>query len=215
MGMITPIWQETRDPDLPSDGPTRITLYLHNYSDPDKRDRERKIIHQQFHELQDTLLLFLRKLRKIEVSFHDEEEHQTECTTDTLSRIEASDIAVIERECTDITKNRIRNYRIHKHVARGLARSENRDLLEAEDASGSLTTSEIVLAFPVTGDSVPIVEPQEVYAFLPIRQVGFNVSGDFFHLLCVTHIDAFSVPYPGRLCYRGKPNRHCYDISEE
>lgn len=190
MGMITPIWQETRDPDLPS-GSTRITLYLHDYSDPVKRDRERKIIHEQFHELQDTLLLFLRKLRTIEVSFHDEEGHQTECTIDTLSRIENSDIAIIERKCTDTTKNQRRVYRINKHIARGLARSENRDLSEAEEASRSFATSEIVLAFPVNPkDSIPIVEPQEVYAFLPVRQMGFNVSGNFFHLSSVTHIDA-------------------------
>jgi hypothetical protein len=188
MGMITPIWQEMRDPALPFEV-TRITLYLHDQSDPAERDRDRQIINQQFHELQDTLLLFLRKLRKIEVSFYDEEGHQTKSTQYTLSRIENSDTAVIERTCTNTAQNRKRIYHIVKHPARGLARSENRDLSEAEEASRSFTTSEIILAFPVTENSVPIIEPQEVFAFLPIRRMGFNVSGSFFHFSRVTHIN--------------------------
>jgi hypothetical protein len=187
MGMITPIWQERRDPALPFEL-TRITLYLHDQSDPAERDRDRQIINQQFRELQDTLLLFLRKLRKIEVSFHDEERHQTSGTIYTLSRIENSDTAVIERTCTDTAQNRKRIYHIVKYVARRLARSENRDLSEAEEVSRSFETSEIVLAFPVTEDSVPIIEPQEVFAFLPVRRMGFNVSGS--HFSRVTHINA-------------------------
>jgi hypothetical protein len=63
-------------------------------------------------------------------------------------------------------------------------------LSEAEETSRSFATSEIVLAFPVTDDPVPIIEPQEVYAFLPIRKMGFNVSRNFFQLSFVTHFDA-------------------------
>ena len=129
---------------------TRITLYLHDHSDPAERERDRQIINQQFLELQDTLLIFLRKLRKIEVSFLDEEGNQTKSTLFTLSRIENSDIAVIERTCTNITDNRRRKYHIVKNTVRRLARSENRNLSEAEEASRSFATSEIVLAFPVT-----------------------------------------------------------------
>jgi hypothetical protein len=201
MGMITPIWQDMRDSNIPF-ASTTITLYLHDYKDPEKHDRERKIIHEQLHELQDTLLLFLRKLRTIEVSFYDEKGHQTECTTDTRSQIENSNIALIERKCTNSTNNRRGIYHIHKHIARKLARSENRDLSVAEEASGSFATSEIVLAFPVTEDSiyaVPIVQPQEVYAFLPVRQMGFNVSSNFSHLLWLTCTHACSVSYSGRL----------------
>ncbi|KAE9369948.1 hypothetical protein N431DRAFT_381328 [Stipitochalara longipes BDJ] len=180
MGMITPIWQDQRDPDLPSEL-TRITLYLRDQSDPAERERDRRIINAQFRELQDTLLLFLRKLRKIEVSFHDEEGHQTEGTIYTLSKIKNSDTAIIERTCTDPAQNRKRIYHIVKHVARRLAKSENRDLSEAEERSRSYETSDIVLAFPVTPDSVPIIEPQEVFAFLPLKKMGFDflIQADF------------------------------------
>jgi hypothetical protein len=187
MGMITPIWQERRDTAFPFEL-TRITLYLHDQSDPAERDRDRHVINQQFHELQDTLLLFLRKLCKIEVYFHDEEGSQTRGTIYTLSRIENSDTAVVERTCTDTVQNRKRIYHIVKHIARRLARSENRDLSKAEEVSRYFETSEIVLAFPVTEDSVPIIEPQQVFAFLPVRRMGFNVRSSQFSR--VTHINA-------------------------
>jgi hypothetical protein len=217
MGMITPIWQERSDPALPFEL-TRITLYLHDQSDPADRERDRQIINQQFLELQDTLLLFLRKLRKIEVSFHDEEGSQTKGVIFTLSRIEGSDAAVIERTCTDAAQNRKRTYHIVKHIARGLARSENRDLSDAEEATRSFATSEIVLAFPViedpvTEEEVPVIEPQEVFAFLPVRKMGFNVSG--CDLSLVTHVNAYAVPDPGRFCNPGKSTRHCDDLSKE
>jgi hypothetical protein len=60
--------------------------------------------------------------------------------------------------------------------------SENRDLSEAEETSRSYSTSEIVLAFPVE-DSAPIIEPQDVFAFLPVRRMGFNVSGSIHRYL--------------------------------
>lgn len=185
MGMITPIWQEKRDHSLPLDL-TRIILYLHEQSDLVERQRDREIITQQFVDLQDTLLLFLRKLRKIDISFHNEEGHRTEGIMFTLRKFEDSDAAVIERACTDPALNRKRTYHIVKHIARELARSENRELSHSEEATRSYTTSEIVLAFPViedlvTGEKMPVIEPQEVFAFLPVRKMGFNVSW----LLCV------------------------------
>jgi hypothetical protein len=217
MGMITPIWQERRDPNLPFEL-TRITLYLHDQSDPAERERDGQIINQQFLELQDTLLLFLRKLRKIEVSFHDEEGYQTKGIIFTLSKMEDSDAAVIERTCTDAAENRKRTYHIVKHTARGLARSDNRDLSDAEEATRSFAISEIVLAFPViedpvTEEQVPVIEPQEVFAFLPVRNMGFNVSG--CHLWLVTHAKAYAVPHPSRFCNPGKPTRHFDDLSKK
>jgi hypothetical protein len=194
MGMITPIWQENRDHALPFEL-TRITLYLHEHSDPAERERDRRIIHQQFLELQDTLLLFLRKLRKIEVTFHDEDGSQTNGITFTLNRAQDSDAAIIERTCTDVAQNRKQTYHIVKHIARGLAKSENRDMSDAEEATRSFATSEIVLAFPVIEDpeseeEVPVIEPQEVFAFLPVRKMGFNVS--CCHMSLVIHANVCS-----------------------
>lgn len=217
MGMITPRWQEERDPSLPFDL-TRITLYLHDEADPAKRERDRRIVNDQFLELQDTLLLFLRKLRKIKVSFYDEEGIQTNGIIFTLRRVDASNAAVIERTCPDASQDRKRTYHIVKHTARGLARSENRELSENEEATRSFATSEIVLAFPViedpvTGEEVPVIEPQEVYAFLPVKKMGFNVSACFPSLL--PYINDETVSDSSGLCNSSKSTRHCDDLSEE
>lgn len=217
MGMITPIWQEKRDPALPFEL-TRITLYLHDQSDPAEREKDRQIINQQFLELQDTLLLFLRQLRKIEITFHDDEESQRKGIIYSLSRSEDTDATVIERMCTDVAENRKRTYHIVKHTARGLARSENRELSAAEEDTRSFATSEIVLAFPViedpvTHEEVPVIEPQDVFAFLPVKKMGFNVSG--CHMSPIMLAKAYAVLNPGRFRNRCKSTRHCDELSEE
>ena len=98
--------------------------------------------------------------------------------------------AIIERKCSDSTKNRRRIYHVSKHVARGLARSENRDLSEAEEASRFFTTSEIVLAFPVK-DSVPIVEPKEVHAFLSVKKKGVSMR---VSISCISRASQILMP---------------------
>ena len=173
MGMIMPIWQEPEE-ELPHPL-TRITLFLHEGHDAAELERERQTAHQQFHELQDTLLLFLRKIRRIEVFFY-EQDQQTSATIFSMEDTRNANRVVLERtSATGPTSNgavrRRQVYHVTKHVAKKLARNENRSLSLAEEDS-----SEIVLAFPLTDESVPIIAPQEVFAFLPVRQMGFNVS---------------------------------------
>ena len=63
MGMISPVWEEAKEQ---LEGPmTRITLRLQD----DEAARETTM--QQFHELQDTLLLFTKNLRRLEVAIND------------------------------------------------------------------------------------------------------------------------------------------------
>jgi hypothetical protein len=52
--------------------------------------------------------------------------------------------------------------------------SENRSYTDEEHCTDANT--EIVLAFPLTEDSIPVVENQDVFAFLPKRPMGFKVS---------------------------------------
>src|SRR3569833_1755522 len=84
----------------------------------------------------------------------------------------------------------IRNYReengyveekrSYSHVTKlyvtGLPMSENRKSTKAERATGAYGNAEVILAFPLTEDSRPSIEAQQVFAFLPIRRLGFNVS---------------------------------------
>lgn len=67
---------------------------------------------------------------------------------------------------------------VTKHLATGLAKSDNRTYTEGQD-SRSYSTADVILAFPISEDSTPIVEAQQVFAFLPIRRLGFNVGPSF------------------------------------
>lgn len=66
-------------------------------------------------------------------------------------------------------------YHVTKTIVVGLARSENRTYSTAEEDTKAYETAEVVLAFPVSDQSEPVIDSQEVFAFLPVRRVGFNV----------------------------------------
>lgn len=169
MGMVSPVWQ---DPEEDLDGPlTRMTLSLLN-----DNKALRDVIHQQFRELQDNLLLFLRKLKRIEVSFYDSE---GSCTSKSVSsKSSASTRLCLTRTTTtgpEVVESRSYFY-ITNYTASNLAENENRDYSDAEKRSREYATADIVLAFPVTRDDVPVEQTQEVFAFLPTGKQGFKAS---------------------------------------
>ncbi|KAK2934816.1 Histidine kinase/HSP90-like ATPase superfamily [Fusarium oxysporum f. sp. vasinfectum] len=151
LGMVTPVWEDA-DESLGGSS-TRITLFLHTSDDPEEDARQRETIRLQFQDLQHTILLFLRKLRKVQVSFFDEDDTQTSSTT-TFEGVEE------------------RQYHVTKHVAENIPKSENRTYSEEQDRADSST--EVVLAFPLADLGTPIVENQDVFAFLPMRPMGFK-----------------------------------------
>ncbi|KAG8677589.1 hypothetical protein FPOAC2_03723 [Fusarium poae] len=165
LGMVTPVWEETKEPIV--DSSTRITLLLHTSKDPDEDERRRDTIRHQFQELQHTILLFLRKLRKVQVSFYDKENVQTATTVYSL---QGSNPATIRKETSDGVEER--QYHVTKHVAENIPRSENRTYSDERDRADS--SAEVVLAFPLTDTGAPIIENQDVFAFLPMRPMGFK-----------------------------------------
>ncbi|KAJ4027908.1 hypothetical protein NW752_000157 [Fusarium irregulare] len=165
LGMVTPVWEETEEPIAES--LTRITLLLHTSEDPDEDERRRETIRLQFQDLQHTILLFLRKLRKVQVSFFDEDNLEPSTTTYSLH---GSNPATIWRETPEGMEER--QYHITKHIAENIPRSENRTYSEEGDRADS--SAEVVLAFPLTDEETPIVENQDVFAFLPMRPMGFK-----------------------------------------
>lgn len=67
MGMISPFWEETEkalEPPL-----TRITLHFHEAGDEDDLARIHEGIDEQFAQLEETILLFMRNLKVINVKF--------------------------------------------------------------------------------------------------------------------------------------------------
>ncbi|KAI1180599.1 hypothetical protein F4777DRAFT_528566 [Nemania sp. FL0916] len=171
MGMVSPVWQE---PEAPMDASiTRITLSLHQYDDADMQKRDYSNIVSQFNKLQGTSLLFLRKLRQIRVSFCNREGSQTSGIehslhgSDRVTIRKTSGISNVPKTVED------RIYHVTKHIARNVPANENRSY--SSDQHRTDAETEIVLAFPLTEDSIPIDdENQDIYAFLPLRTMGFK-----------------------------------------
>ncbi|KAF4462555.1 hypothetical protein FALBO_10629 [Fusarium albosuccineum] len=165
LGMVTPVWEETEE--ALGDSLTRITLWLHTSDDADEDARQRETIRLQFQDLQHTILLFLRKLRRVQVSFFDEDESLTSETTYSLH---GSNPATVRKMTSEGVEER--RYHVTKHIAENIPRSENRTYSEERDRTDS--AAEVVLAFPLTESSAPVVESQDVFAFLPMRPMGFK-----------------------------------------
>lgn len=169
MGMISPIWEDVEEQlQRPM---TQITLYLHEDTAP------RETAMQQFRDLQDTLLLFTKNLQRLEVSMYDDNEEQISSTVFAISSQNENHKVLRKTVIRDGTTEELaRNYHLTKYIAHGLPRSENRTYTDEEEGALAYSRADIILAFPVSQDFVPIIEPQDVFAFLPVRSMGFTVS---------------------------------------
>ncbi|KAL2828008.1 hypothetical protein BDW59DRAFT_178954 [Aspergillus cavernicola] len=180
IGMISPVWEDTAE--ILPHPLTRITLFLHETGSDEALARQRETTLQQFRELQATFLLFMKNLRRIEVRLFDNLEEQVSCSTFSMQhqqecRVELKQMIVQGGE----TQERTQYYHTTNLTASNIPRSENRQYTEAELSNETYAESNIILAFPLTHDSVPIINPQEVFAFLPVRNMGlpFLIQADF------------------------------------
>ncbi|KAL4881114.1 hypothetical protein BJY04DRAFT_218629 [Aspergillus karnatakaensis] len=157
MGMITP-YNEEHDT-LPAGVRTRITLHLINPTDFEARANELK-------EVPDTLLLFLRKLRKLAF---ESIPHSIATSYERLEEFSGHRVTLIKKT----------NGEQHKR-AYLFERSTLSNLPEHPSRPGS-NDGEVILAFPIDDDSHPLIQPQYVYSFLPMRHEGFNflIQSDF------------------------------------
>jgi hypothetical protein len=183
MGMITPVWEE--DGEYLGDRCTRITLDLQQGATPEEHATRRETIRQQFHEIHDTILLFMKKIQEIKIAFYDQEMGEAgEPVSIITHSIERQDTrAACHKHTSGIGQERAerRYYHITKQTVRGLGRAEGRSYSASEETSGADSQGEVVLAFPLTADSVPVLENQWLFAFLPVRQMGFKflIQADF------------------------------------
>ncbi|KAI1188940.1 hypothetical protein F5B17DRAFT_450976 [Nemania serpens] len=180
MGMISPLWEET-DEELPSPL-TRFTLFLYDDGDADMRAKTRQSIKTQFEELQESLLLFMKNLKKLHVVFYDETSQETSSTVFSIERLRAT-YAVLRktRISNGETEESVKYFHVTTHEATNLAKNENRAYSDSEERNRAYAKSQIVLAFPLSESQVPIVEPQDLFVFLPVRPVGFKflIQADF------------------------------------
>ena len=173
MGMISPEWEDTSVVLQPGFR-TRITLHLLQDSEAPARHES---ICQQLNDLECNMLLFLKNIRRIRVRIYDDDGESRMVST-TMS-ITMDDHRAVLRHYRE-ENGSVEETRSYSHVTKlsvtGLPMSENRKYTKAERATGAYGNAEVILAFPLTEDSRPIIEAQQVFAFLPIRRLGFNVS---------------------------------------
>lgn len=158
MGMLTPFHREHKS-NVPDHVRTRITLQL-------AKDTHITRLLQGFSELPDTLLMFLSKITRLTVATHTSNRLESKIiyTYETMGQR-----AILSKYSEVVGSpgwETIRRYHITKRTIRDLPRAVARPKTKQVD---------IVLAFPLDPDSIPIVEQQYVFAYLPVRQVGFSV----------------------------------------
>jgi hypothetical protein len=162
LGMVTPL-NETHE-DLPDNVRTRMTLTL-----LDPSAHAQRVV--DLENIPDTLLLFLTKLRVLNINIHrvfgSGSTTQYKRSMDTARGVERISRNLVNRGVLD---NTTKDYYVTKRQAKGLPHDEARKYTNE---------AEVVLAFPVSPYDVPVVAQQHVFAYLPLRMAGFTVCFSF------------------------------------
>jgi hypothetical protein len=176
IGMVTPIWFEP-EMDLPRPM-TRTTLYLHDNGNPGNLQTRRDDIIRQIFDLQGTALLFLQNLRKVNIVLFDENGQILRSKQTTMVKSDRDSMVQLRTiESWDtISTQTMTQFYVASHTAQNLAKNENRTYTEVEDESKAYSTAQVCVAFPMNDSDEPIIEAQELFAFMPVRKVGFHVS---------------------------------------
>ena len=159
LGMVTPLNEAHLE--LPQDIRTRIVLYL-------RRSYDTEALFQEFENLPDTFLLFLRKLKQLSLRI----ERPGNIVIEKVYKLSST----VNRACINRT---IGNESVDLDF--WIARKTVTDMPEDETRGGTegmerITEAEVVLGFPLDEMDMPVVDDQHVFAFLPLRKVGFKVS---------------------------------------
>ncbi|KAH6619159.1 hypothetical protein B0J18DRAFT_433424 [Chaetomium sp. MPI-SDFR-AT-0129] len=184
LGMITPQWLN-RDPIQADDlNPhlTRITLFLHDNED----QHQRQVILDQFRDLEQSILLFTRRVKRVEIQLYNTSpvnEAVLQKTTTFSAASHGPSQVILSKRVTenDNSTESTQIYHITRHAIHNLARHDDREYSQEDADEQVYATSEIVLGFPLSEGSIPVIKPQEVFAFLPMRDMGFSflIQADF------------------------------------
>ena len=160
LGMVTPLPDEFEE--LPSGIQTRISLTLSPSSDFAELVKD-------FEDLPDSLLIFLSKLKSITINVMNASNKIV--STVVYAYHYSSDNhrgTLTKRRLIEGKDNQIaQHFHITKRTLRNLPKDAARPMTDQ---------AEVVLAFPLDEKSLPIIEQQYVFAFLPVRMVGFKVG---------------------------------------
>lgn len=166
--MVTPYNAEF-EPDLPSSVQTRITLLWQDENDFPKRLRELK-------DLPNTLLLFLRQIRRITISIAGDSSGQVpgETLIYAYEHDDARSLGTLKKSCA-LKGSRGAPSNTIESTTRFFIKKRTIEDLPADESRMKRTQADVVLAFPKTDGEEPQLEVQHTYAYLPMRKFGFNV----------------------------------------
>lgn len=156
-----------------------MTLYFHDEGDKTELRRLKSVIFKQLDDLQQTSLLFLKKLQRIKMVFYDKN-NRVEKSKEFLKRQVDQYRVALDTDSTkgNETMKESQIYHITTLKTHGLARSDNRDLPNTDNTQTISTSAEVVLAFPLTEEFEPLVNTKrkkEIFAFLPVRESDYKV----------------------------------------
>lgn len=180
LGMITPVWGSAY--------PRRrgwTTFHLRLAPSENGTD-----LSAQLSGLRPTLLLFLRQLRSLNVIAPGVAQHGAL----QIRREDGPGDDLVSLERIRDGERTVERYVLVRHLARTPSQEPGREGIEQ---------SEIMLAFPVTESGEPVIEMQEVHAFLPLRCYGFNVSPLLYGCIYIT-FSLGTVHRTGRLHHLGQ-----------
>jgi hypothetical protein len=163
LGMIAPIWAEFPEPTY--DGSTSILLEIA----PDIDTRE---LLTELKKLDSRLLIFLRKLRSINVAVF---QPGGIVWRKSLSREDNSDDE--QQQVVTLDNNEVSvSYVITRFPVHSMPVEQKRE---------GCKSSEIMLAFPIGELNHANIGSQQVYTFLPIRDYGFKVRTQEHMILAI------------------------------
>ena len=176
LGMVTPL---NEDPlTVPDWVRTRIILYLLENCDREKLERN-------FRSLQETLLLFLQKLKQLSVQIELPPSPQSQLTYTRRPNETGQPKSQVTIEKVDDISSSIQKFWIKKRSV---------DNMPANSARAKVHEAEVVLAFPIDKNEIPVIADQHVFAFLPLQKVGFKVRvGSFSRSPLLTFLRQFLI----------------------
>ena len=176
LGMVTPLNEEPHP--VLDWVRTRIILHLLENCDREK-------LQKNFQSLQETLLLFLRKLKQLSIQIDLPPSPPSKVIYTRRPNESGQPKNQVTIGKVDGTSSSIQKFWIKKR---------NVDDMPAHSARENVHEAEVVLAFPIDKNEIPVIADQHVFAFLPLQRVGFKVrEGSFSRSPLLTLVRQFLI----------------------
>ncbi|KAI7162876.1 hypothetical protein KC349_g1754 [Hortaea werneckii] len=175
LGMIAPEWADIPEQKLIQDR----TIFCFRIPDAKHRSGVRANVVQ----LKPALLLFLRKLRTIQVTVQDDNGDTTlACrlsrADDSVSGIRRT---ILQRDTTVSRPHKYGKNKPSRATENFLVFQSTAKNMPAETKRHGVSETDLLMAFPVDGDMKPFLRNRATFNFLPIREYGlsFVLQADF------------------------------------